>query len=87
MLFGPLLFPVAKAMGVHEVHYAMVVILAMGIGLFAPPFGVGFYGACAIGRINRPTTALWRIWPYIGALVVALMIVAAIPWLSIGFLH
>jgi tripartite ATP-independent transporter DctM subunit len=86
VLFGPLLFPVAKAMGVHEVHYAMVVILAMGIGLFAPPFGVGFYGACAIGRIS-PDDALWRIWPYIGALVVALIIVAAFPWLSIGFLH
>ena len=85
VLFGPLLFPVAKAMGVHEVHYAMVVILAMGIGLFAPPFGVGFYGACAIGRIS-PDDALWRIWPYIFALVVALLIVAAIPWLSIGFL-
>ncbi len=53
MLFGPLLFPVAKAMGVHEVHYAMVVILAMGIGLFAPPFGVGFYGACA-DRPHQP---------------------------------
>ena len=86
VLFGPLLFPVAKAMGVHEVHYAMVVILAMGIGLFAPPFGVGYYGACAIGRIS-PDDALWRIWPYIGALVVALIIVAAIPWLSIGFLR
>jgi tripartite ATP-independent transporter DctM subunit len=85
VLFGPLLFPVAKAMGVHEVHYAMIVILAMGIGLFAPPFGVGYYGACAIGRISADA-ALWRIWPYIGALVVALAIVAAIPWLSIGFL-
>ncbi len=85
VLFGPLLFPVAKAMGVHEVHYAMVVILAMGVGLFAPPFGVGFYGACAIGRVN-PDDALWRIWPYIGALVVSLIIVAAIPWLSVGFL-
>jgi tripartite ATP-independent transporter DctM subunit len=86
VLFGPLLFPVAKAMGVHEVHYSMVVILAMGIGLFAPPFGVGFYGACAIGRIS-PDDALWRIWPYIGALVIALIVVAAIPWLSVGFLH
>jgi tripartite ATP-independent transporter DctM subunit len=85
VLFGPLLFPVAKAMGVHEVHYAMVVILAMGIGLFAPPFGVGFYGACAIGRTN-PDDSLGRIWPYIGALVVSLLIVAAVPWLSIGFL-
>jgi len=85
VLFGPLLFPIAKAMGVHEVHYAMVVILAMGIGLFAPPFGVGFFGACAIGRTN-PNDSIWRIWPYIGALVVSLLVVAAIPWLSIGFL-
>src|SRR5436305_2574535 len=85
VLFGPLLFPVAKAVGVHEVHYAMVVILAMGIGLFAPPFGIGFFSACAIGRTN-PDDSVWRIWPYIGALVVSLLIVAAIPWLSIGFL-
>jgi len=85
LLFGPLLLPVARAMGVHEVHYAIVVILAMGIGLFAPPLGVGFYGACAIGKIS-PDDALWRIWPYIFALVVALVIVAAVPWLSIGFL-
>jgi tripartite ATP-independent transporter DctM subunit len=85
LLFGPLLLPVARSMGVHEVHYAIVVILAMGIGLFAPPFGVGFYGACAIGKIS-PDDALWRIWPYIFALVVALIIVAAFPWLSVGFL-
>jgi tripartite ATP-independent transporter DctM subunit len=85
VLFGPLLFPVARAIGVHEVHYAMIVILAMGIGLFAPPFGVGFFSACAIGRIS-PDDALWRIWPYIGALVVALVVVALIPWISIGFL-
>ena len=51
VLFGPLLFPIAQALGIHDVHYAMVVILAMGIGLFAPPFGVGYYAACAIGRV------------------------------------
>jgi tripartite ATP-independent transporter DctM subunit len=85
LLFGPLLLPVARSIGVHEVHYSMVVILAMGIGLFAPPFGVGYYGACAIGKIS-PDDAIWRIWPYIFALIVALIIVAAFPWLSIGFL-
>jgi TRAP-type C4-dicarboxylate transport system permease large subunit len=85
VLFGPLLFPVARALGVHEVHYAMVVILAMGIGLFAPPFGVGFYAACAVGRVS-PDLAMNRAWPYLGALMIALIIVAAIPWLSIGFL-
>ena len=86
VLFGPLLFPVAKAMGVHEVHYAMVVILAMGIGLFAPPFGVGFYGACAIGRVVAGRRAVADV-AVSGALAVALaIVVAAFPWLSIGFL-
>jgi tripartite ATP-independent transporter DctM subunit len=85
VLFGPLLFPAARALGVHDVHYAMVVILAMGIGLFAPPFGVGFYAACAIGRVS-PDDAMGRVWPYLGAVLIALIVVALIPWLSIGFL-
>jgi tripartite ATP-independent transporter DctM subunit len=85
VLFGPLLFPVAKQLGLHEVHYAMVIILAMGIGLFAPPFGLGYYAACSIGRV-APDAALLRIWPYLGVLVLGLLVVAAIPWISIGFL-
>ena len=85
VLFGPLLFPVARQLGVHEVHYAMVVILAMGIGLFAPPFGLGYYAACTIGRVD-PDAALLRIWPYLGVLVLGLIVVAAVPWISIGFL-
>jgi tripartite ATP-independent transporter DctM subunit len=85
VLFGPLLFPVARAMGVHEVHYAMVVVFAMGLGLFAPPFGVGFYAACAIGKVS-PDDAMPKVWRYLGALFVALIIIAAVPWLSIGFL-
>ena len=85
VLFGPLLFPSARAVGVHEVHYAMVVILAMGIGLFAPPFGVGYYAACAIGRVS-PDAAMRRIWPYLLAVLAGLVVVAAVPWLSIGFL-
>src|SRR5207302_3392099 len=86
VLFGPLLFPAARAIGVHEVHYAMVVILSMGIGLFAPPFGVGFYAACAIGRVS-PDAAMGRVWPYLGALFLALIVVALVPWLSVGFLE
>ncbi|MDM0079311.1 TRAP transporter large permease subunit [Variovorax sp. J31P179] len=85
VLFGPLLFPVARAMGVHEVHYAMVVIFSMGLGLFAPPIGVGYYAACAIGKVD-PDRAMKRIWPYLAALVAALAVIAAFPWLSIGFL-
>jgi tripartite ATP-independent transporter DctM subunit len=85
VLFGPLLFPIARTLGINEVHYAMVVVLAMGIGLFAPPFGVGYYAACAIGRAS-PDRAMRRIWPYLGALIAGLILVAAIPWFSTGFL-
>ena len=85
VLFGPLLFPIARAVGVHEVHYAMIIILAMGIGLFAPPFGVGYYAACAIGRVD-PAEGIRRIWGYLLALLAGLIVVAIFPWISIGFL-
>jgi tripartite ATP-independent transporter DctM subunit len=85
VLFAPLLFPIARMMGVHEVHYAMVIILSMGIGLFAPPFGLGYYAACTIGRAN-PNAAMRRIWPYLGVLLLGLLVVAFVPWFSIGLL-
>jgi TRAP-type C4-dicarboxylate transport system permease large subunit len=85
VLFGPLLFPIARQVGIHEVHYSMVVVLAMGIGLFAPPFGVGYYAACAISRIN-PDEGMQPIVGYIVALIVGLVVVAAVPWISIGFI-
>jgi len=85
VLLGPLLFPIANQLGIHEVHYAMVVILAMGIGLFAPPFGVGYYVACAIGRVD-PSEGIGPIWGYMLALLGGLALIAAFPWLSIGFL-
>jgi tripartite ATP-independent transporter DctM subunit len=85
VLFGPLMFPLAEMLGIHPVHYAMVVILAMGIGLFAPPLGVGFYAACAISKVSSDHV-IRRVWGYLGALIVALVIVACFPWISIGFL-
>ena len=85
VLFGPLLFPIAKQIGVHEVHYAMVVILAMGIGLFAPPFGVGYYAACAISRIH-PDEGIKPMLGYILALLIGTIVIAAVPWFSIGLL-
>jgi tripartite ATP-independent transporter DctM subunit len=85
VLFGPLLFPIARQVGVHEVHYAMVVVLAMGVGLFAPPFGVGYYAACAIGRV-KPDDGMRPIVGYLAALVIGLIVVAAVPAISTGFL-
>jgi len=86
VLFGPLLFPIAKSFGIDEVQYAMVAILGMGVGLFAPPLGFGYYAACALGKVS-PDNAMGRMVPYLSSIVVALAIVAAVPWFSTGFLH
>ena len=85
VLFGPLLFPIARDVGIHEVQYAMVVILSMGLGLFSPPFGVGYYGACAVSKIH-PDEGIRPIIGYMVALFVGIIVIAAIPWISIGFL-
>jgi TRAP-type C4-dicarboxylate transport system permease large subunit len=85
VLFGPLLFPIARTLGIHDVHYAMVAILAMGIGLFAPPLGIGYYTACAIGSV-KPEDGVRPIIAYLVALFLGLLVVAMFPWFSIGFL-
>ena len=52
VLFAPLMFPAAAALGIHEVHYAIVTVFCMGIGLFTPPLGVGYFIACAISNVD-----------------------------------
>lgn len=86
VLFGPLLFPIARSLGIDDVQYAMVAVLGMGVGLFAPPLGFGYYAACALGRVS-PDRAMRPMVPYLASIVVALAIVAAVPWFSTGFLH
>jgi tripartite ATP-independent transporter DctM subunit len=85
LLFAPLLLPVSHSFGIHDVHYSMVVVIAMSIGLFAPPFGIGFYSACAIGRVT-PDQAVGHMWRYLAALFVALLLIAAVPWFSTALL-
>jgi TRAP-type C4-dicarboxylate transport system permease large subunit len=63
----------------------MIVVVAMNIGLMAPPIGIGFYLACRIGNV-APDDALRAIWPYILALIVGLVLIAVFPWISLGVL-
>jgi len=88
---GPYLAaPPIIAMGNGNLVVFFVVLLAagvaMGIGLFAPPFGLGYYAASLIARIN-PDEGLRRIWHYLAALSAGLALIAAVPWISTGFLN
>ena len=85
VLMEPLIFPIAKQLGIIDIHYSMVVVTAMNIGLMAPPIGIGFYLACKIGNVP-PDEAIGAIWPYLGALIVGLIVIATVPWISTGIL-
>ncbi|TDY22032.1 tripartite ATP-independent transporter DctM subunit [Paraburkholderia sp. BL6665CI2N2] len=85
-LLAPLLLPIAKGLSINEVHYSMVIILSMGIGYFVPPFGIGYYTTCAIAGVD-PNAAMRPMLGFIVVLALGVAIIAAVPWLSTGFLH
>jgi tripartite ATP-independent transporter DctM subunit len=80
---APLLIPIAGKLGLSEMHYALVLIIAMGIGGFMPLAGVGFYVCCAIMRcdIERASRAML---PYLIMVLIGLLIVAFVPWFALA---
>jgi tripartite ATP-independent transporter DctM subunit len=81
LILAPIMFPIARKLGIHDIHYSMVVVTAMNIGLMMPPIGIGFFVACRIGNTS-PDEVMGAIWPYIMALIAGLVLIAAVPWFS-----
>jgi len=81
IIFGPLLLPVAVKLGIDPLHFGVVLVIAMGIGLFAPPLGLGLYGACLIGNVPIEQTVK-PILGYLGLLFLCLLVVAFVPGIS-----
>ena len=86
IILAPLLLPVAGGIGLSELHYGIVLLIAMGIGAFLPPAGVGFYVACAIIRTDIEPASRAMI-PYLVVLIIALLIVAFVPWFTVSLPH
>jgi tripartite ATP-independent transporter DctM subunit len=86
IIFGPLLIPVAAQLGIAPLHFGVVLVVAMGIGLFAPPLGLGLYGACLVGNVPIEQTVK-PIFGYLGLLLVCLLIIAFVPGLTLWLPH
>jgi TRAP-type C4-dicarboxylate transport system permease large subunit len=82
LITGPLLVPLAEQIGVNPLHYGIVLIIAIGTGSFLPPIGVGFYIACAVCNAPVGTAGRYMI-PFIGILMLGLLIVAFVPSLTL----
>src|SRR5438045_3248855 len=86
IIFGPLLLPVAVKLGIDPLHFGVVLVISMGVGLFAPPLGLGLYGACLIGNVPIEQT-IKPIMGYLGLLLLWLLVIAFVPAISTTLPH
>ncbi|OZI62369.1 TRAP transporter large permease [Bordetella genomosp. 11] len=82
IIFGPLLTPIAQQVGVNPLHFGTVVVIAMGLGLFSPPFGLGLFATCAmtgtrVEQVARPMVK------YLVLLVIMLIVLIFVPAISL----
>jgi C4-dicarboxylate transporter DctM subunit len=82
LIFGPILFPISRAVGVDPVHYGIVIVAAMGIAFFLPPVGVGLTIAAGIARVDIDDVSR-AYMPYLVALLIGLALIAAFPDLTL----
>ncbi|KLE35929.1 TRAP transporter large permease subunit [Aurantiacibacter luteus] len=82
LITTPIFLPIATAVGMDPVHFGLMLMLALGIGLLTPPVGSVLFVRCAAQGIPIGQ-ALKTIWPFYLALLVALLCVIAIPVLSL----
>lgn len=86
IIFGPLLIPAAKHLGVDPLHFGILLIISMGLGLFAPPLGVGLYTACVVGGRPMERVAV-PIAKYLGVIFVMLMMITFVPAITLWLPH
>ena len=82
IIFGPLLTPIAAQLGVHPLHFGTVMVIAMGLGLFAPPIGLGLFATCAITGTEVKDVAR-PMMKYLAVLFVTLMLLVMVPAFSL----
>jgi C4-dicarboxylate transporter DctM subunit len=82
LIFGPILFPIGRDLGVDPVHYGIVIVAAMGVAFFLPPVGVGLSIACGIAGVEMDDVTR-SYAPYLLALLLGLGLIAALPALTL----
>ena len=82
IIFGPLLTPIASQLGVNALHFGTVMVIAMGLGLFSPPLGLGLFATCAITGTEVKNVAR-PMMKYLAVLFVTLILLVLVPEFSL----
>jgi tripartite ATP-independent transporter DctM subunit len=78
----PVVFPIAKQIGIHPVHFNIVLTAAVGIGLFLPPIGVGLLMALRFANVSA-ARHFKAYWPYLVALFIGLLLLIVVPEITL----
>jgi tripartite ATP-independent transporter DctM subunit len=82
LICTPIFMPVILKLGIDPVHFGIIMILNLGIGLITPPVGPTLFVGCAIGKVTMEEVSR-ELWPFYGAMCLALLIVTYFPALSL----
>ncbi|CAN7495528.1 TRAP transporter large permease subunit [Pseudorhodoferax sp. LjRoot39] len=82
IIFGPLLAPIAQQLGIDLLHFGTVMVIAMGLGLFAPPIGLGLFATCAITGTTVRDVAR-PMMKYLAVLLATLIVLVLVPAFSL----
>jgi len=86
LICTPILLPVVVKFGIDPVHFGMILLVNSGIGLITPPVGPTLFVGCAIGKVTMEEVSR-ELWPFYGAMCMALLIVTYVPALSLWLPH
>src|SRR6266496_1456722 len=84
LICTPIMLPVVTTLGVDPVHFGMIMLLNLGIGLLTPPVGATLFVGCAVGKVTMEEV-MRGIWPFYGVMFVVLMLVTYVPAISLWF--
>jgi TRAP-type C4-dicarboxylate transport system permease large subunit len=86
LIVTPILLPVMVNFGVDPVHFGMIMLMNLGIGLCHPPVGAILFVGCAVGKVTLEQV-MREIWPFYLVMFTVLMLVTYVPSISLWLVH
>ena len=82
IVLGPILAPVAMHFGVDPVHFGIIMVVNLALGMITPPFGVNLFAACTVARLSLDRIVT-QLVPFVLVVLSCLMLITYMPWISL----
>ncbi|MBE0398709.1 TRAP transporter large permease [Halomonas sp. FME1] len=86
LVLAPILTPIAMQFGIHPVHFGLVMVVNLALGMITPPLGVNLFAACAVAKISIDQMLPWLV-QFVLVVLVCLMMITYMPWISMGLVN